>query len=101
MVYLSVCLTLFRCPCSYCILSYVYKTQKNACTLVHLQIYVLYSFNISEYKAMLIQLLIYHINIYLIHVSMYVCVCVYNIYILCTRTHTKSTDKNTVKVPDR
>ncbi len=46
---------------------------------MHLQIYVLYSFNeifyISEYKAMFIQLLIYHIYIY--------------IY----------TDKNTVKVP--
>ncbi len=72
----SVCLTLFLCSCYYCILSYVYKT-KNACTLVHLQMYVLYSFNeifyISEYKAMFIQLLIYHIYIY--------------------------TDKNTVKVP--
>ncbi len=27
-----------------------------------------YLFNISEYKAMLIKLLIYHINIYFIHV---------------------------------
>ncbi len=31
--------------CSYSILSYVYKTQKNACTLLHLQIDVLYLFN--------------------------------------------------------
>ncbi len=41
-----------------------------------------YLFYISEYKVMLIQLLICHIYIY--------------IYII-----TKSTDKNTVKVPDR
>ncbi len=86
---LSVCLTLFLCSCSYSILSYVYKTQKNACTLLHLQIDVLYYlmkylFNISEYKAMLIKLLIYHRNIYFIHmcVCMYVCIyiCMY-IYI--------------------
>ncbi len=32
-----------------------------------------YLFNISEYKAMLIKLLIYHINIYFIHI----CVCMY------------------------
>ncbi len=38
-----------------------------------------YLFYISEYKAMLIQLLICHIYIYI----------------------SKSTDKNTVKVPDR
>ncbi len=42
--------------------------------MVHLQIDVLYLFkylfNISEYKAMLIKLLIYHINID-------VCICVY------------------------
>ncbi len=42
--------------------------HKNACTLLHLQIYVYiylmkYLFNISEYKAMLIKLLIYHRNI--------------------------------------
>ncbi len=42
-----------------------------------------YLFYISEYKAMLIQLLICHIYIY--------------IYIYIS----KSTDKNTVKVPDR
>ncbi len=41
-----------------------------------------YLFYISEYKAMLIQLLICYIYIY-----------IYSI--------TKSTDKNTVKVPDR
>ncbi len=45
--------------------------------------FIKYLFYISEYKAMLIQLLICHIYIY--------------IY-----THkTKSTDKNTVKVPNR
>ncbi len=31
-----------------------------------------YLFNISECKAMLIKLLIYHINIYFIHMCMYV-----------------------------
>ncbi len=31
-----------------------------------------YLFNISEYKAMLIKLLIYHRNIYFIHMCMYV-----------------------------
>ncbi len=59
---------------------------------MHLQIYIYlmkYVFNISEYKAMLIKLLIYHRNIYFIHMCMY-------IYI-----NKKSTDKNTVKVPDR
>ncbi len=95
MVYLSVCLTLVLCSCSYCILC-IYNT-KNACTLVHLQIDVLYLFkkylfNISEYKAMLIKLLIYHINI-----DMCVCVCV----CVCVCINKKSTDKNTVKVPDR
>ncbi len=65
-----------------------------------------YLFNISEYKAMLIKLLIYHRNIYFIHicVCMYVCiyVCIY-IYV-CVYIYiyiTKSTDKNTVKAPDR
>ncbi len=68
-------------------LSYVYKTLKMP---AHWCIYKLmfyinlikYLFCISEYKAMLIQLLICHIYIY--------------IYI-----KSKSTDKNTVKVPDR
>ncbi len=41
-----------------------------------------YLFNISEYKAMLIKLLIYHINIYVcmcvyIYIYIYMCVCVY------------------------
>ncbi len=45
-----------------------------------------YLFYISEYKAMLIQLLICHIYIYI-----YIYICMYK----------KSTDKNTVKVPDR
>ncbi len=72
MVYLSVCLTLFLCSCSYCILC-IYN-NKNACTLVHLQIDVLYLFNISEYKAMLINLLIYHTNV---DVCMHVCVYIY------------------------
>ncbi len=82
MVYLSVCLTLFLCSCSYCILSYVYKALKmpahwciyKCMFYIHL---IKYLFYISEYKAMLIQLLIYYIYI------------------------TKSTDKNTVKVSDR
>ncbi len=48
---------------------------------MHLQIYVLYLFNISEYKAMLIKLLIYHRNIYFIHicVCMYACMHVYTV----------------------
>ncbi len=53
----------------------------------HLMFYIYlmkYLFNISEYKAMLIKLLIYHRNINFIHicVCMYVCiyVCIY-IYI--------------------
>ncbi len=46
---------------------------------MHLQIHVLYLFNISEYKAMLIQLLIYHINI-----DVFVYVCIY-IYKHCTK----------------
>ncbi len=78
MVYLSVYLTLFLCSCSYSILSYVYKTLKMP---AHMCIYKLmfyiylmkYLFNISECKAMLIKLLIYHRNIYFIHI----CVCMY------------------------
>ncbi len=67
--------------------SYVYKTQKMP---AHWCIYkfmfyiylIKYLFNISEYKAMLIQLLIYHINIDILYVYMYIYmyVCVY-IYI--------------------
>ncbi len=65
-------------------LSYMYKTQK---VPAHMCIYKLmlyihfikYLFYISEYKAMLIQLLICNIYIH----------------------KTKSTDKNTVKVPNR
>ncbi len=92
MVYLSVCLTLFLCSCSYCILSYLYKTLKMS---AHWCIYKLmfyinlikYLFNISEYNAMLIKLLIHHINIdvciyvYIIYIYIYiymcVCMCVY------------------------
>ncbi len=84
MVYLSVCLTLFLCSCSYSILSYVYETLKmpaNWC-IYKLMLYIhliKYVFTISDYKAMLIKLLIYlsmliyHINIYFIHMCMYVC----------------------------
>ncbi len=83
MVYLSVCLTLFLCSCSYSIL-YVYKTLKIPAhwCIYKLMLYIhliKYVFNISEYKAMLIKLLIYlsmliyHINIYFIHMCMYVC----------------------------
>ncbi len=75
---LSVCLTLFLCSCSYSILSYVYKTQKMPahCCIYKFMFYIYlmkYLFNISEYKAMLIKLLIYHRNIYFIHI----CVCMY------------------------
>ncbi len=84
MVYLSVCLTLFLCSCSYSILSYVYKTLNMPAhwCIYKLMLYIhliKYVFNISEYKAMLIKLLIYlsmliyHINIYFIHI----CVCMY------------------------
>ncbi len=64
--------------CSYSILSYVYKTQKMPahCCIYKLMFYIYlmkYLFNISEYKAMLIKLLIYHRNIYFIHI----CVCMY------------------------
>ncbi len=76
MVYLSVCLTLFLC--SYSILSYVYKTlQIPAHWCIYKLMFYIYLmkslFNISEYKAMLIKLLIYHRNIYFIHI----CVCMY------------------------
>ncbi len=99
MVYLSVYLTLFLCSCSYSILSYVYKTLKMPAhwCIYKLMFYIYlmkYLFNILEYKAMLIQLLIYHINIYFIHI----CVCM---YVCMYEWITKSTDKNTVKVPDR
>ncbi len=71
-----------------------------------------YLFNISEYKAMLIKLLIYQINIYFIHIGVhtythiYVCVCMYVCMYVCIYIYiyikiTKSTDENTVKVPDR
>ncbi len=70
--------------CSYSILSYVYKTQKMPahCCIYKLMFYIYlmkYLFNISEYKAMLIKLLIYHRNIYFIHicVCMYVCMYIY------------------------
>ncbi len=74
--------------CSYSILSYVYKTQKMlhtaAFTIDVLYLFNEYLFNISEYKAMLIKLLIYHRK-YIFHtyMCMYVCiyVCVYIIYI--------------------
>ncbi len=83
MVYLSVYLTLFICSCSYSILSYVYKTQKMPAhwCIYKLMFYIYlmkYLFNISEYKAMLIKLLIYHRNIYFIHI----CVCMY-VYMYC------------------
>ncbi len=74
-------------------------------------IYVIkYLFNISENKAMLIKLLIYHINIYVymyiyiythMYVYMCVCVCIYIYIYIYIYINKKSTDKNTVKVPDR
>ncbi len=59
-------------------LSYVYKTPKMPAhwCIYKLMFYIYlmkYLFNISEYKAMLIKLLIYHRNIYFIHI----CVCMY------------------------
>ncbi len=82
MVYLSVYLTLFLCSCSYSILSYVYKTQKMPAhwCIYKLMFYIYlmkYLFNISEYKAMLIKLLI--IEIYISYIYVYVCiyVCIY------------------------
>ncbi len=68
----------FLCSCSYSILSYVYKTLKMPAhwCIYKLMFYIYlmkYLFNISEYKAMLIKLLIYHRNIYFIHI----CVCMY------------------------
>ncbi len=80
MVYLSVCLTLFLCSCSYSILSYLYKRLKMPAhwCIYKLMFYIYliqYLFNISEYKAMLIKLLIYHINI-----DVCVYMCVYIIY---------------------
>ncbi len=70
--------SLFNFVHVFTLLSYVYKTLKMP---AHWCIYKLmfciylmkYLFNISEYKAMLIQLLIYHIIIYFIHI----CVCMY------------------------
>ncbi len=65
-----------------------HKKMPAHCCIYKLMFYIYlmkYLFNISEYKAMLIKLLIYHRNIYFIHicVCMYVCiyVCIY-IYIL-------------------
>ncbi len=69
--------------CSYSILSYVYKTLKMPAHLrciykLMFYIYLMkYLFNISEYKAMLIKLLIYHINIYFIHICVCIYVCIY------------------------
>ncbi len=82
MVYLSVYLTLFLCSCSYCILSYVYKILKMPAhwCIYKLMFYIYlmkYLFDISEYKAMLIKLLIYHINKYFIHICVCIYVCVY------------------------
>ncbi len=80
MVYLSVCFFVHVLT-----VSYVYKTLK---MLAHWCIYKLmfyiylmkYLFNISEYKAMLIKLIIYHINI---DVCMYICICMYVYIYVC------------------
>ncbi len=90
MVYLSVYLTLFLFSCSYSILSYVYKTQKMPAhwCIYKLMFYIYlmkYLFNISEYKAMLIKLLIYHRNIYFIHI----CVCMYVYMYVCIYINNK------------
>ncbi len=62
-----ICQFVYLCSCSYSILSYVYKIQKMPahCCIYKLMFYIYlmkYLFNISEYKAMLIKLLIYHRN---------------------------------------
>ncbi len=66
------------------ILSYVYKTLKMPAhwCIYKLMFYIYlikYLFNISEYKAMLIKLLIYHGNIYISYIYVYVCmyICMY------------------------
>ncbi len=59
------------------ILSYVYKTPKMPAHWCIYKLIFLYLFNISEYKAMLIKLLIYHRNIYISYIYVYI-----NIYIL-------------------
>ncbi len=74
MVYLSVCITLFLCSCSYCILSYVYKTLKMHAhwCIYKLMIYIYlmtYFFYISENKEMLIFL--YIILIFRVYTCVY------------------------------
>ncbi len=59
---------------------------------------VLYLFSISEYKVMLIKLLIYHINI---DVSIYVYIYIYIYIYICVCVCVCVYIKNTVKVPDR
>ncbi len=49
---------------------------RNALPLSHRGTNIL-KFNISEYKAMLIKLLIYHINIYFIHICVFIYECIY------------------------
>ncbi len=86
------CLTLFLCSCSYCILSYLYKTLKMP---AHWCIYkcifyiylIKYLYYISENKAMLIQLLapsMSYIYIYIyMYIYIYICIYIYiYIYIL-------------------
>ncbi len=96
MVYLSVCLTL----CFFVnvlTVSYVYKTLKMPanCCIYKLMFYIYlikYLFNISEYEAMIIKLLIYHINIdvcmhmyvYIyIYIYVYICMYVYTCVCVC------------------
>ncbi len=86
-----------------------HKKMPAHCCIYKLMFYIYlmkYLFNISEYKAMLIKLLIYHRNIYFIHICVYVYIYIYiyicmYIYIYIYIKITKSTDKNTVKAPDR
>ncbi len=50
------------------------------CCIYKLMFYIYlmkYLFNISEYKAMLIKLLIYHINMFHTYMCMYVCIYIY------------------------
>ncbi len=81
-----------------------HKKMPAHCCIYKLMFYIYlmkYLFNISEYKAMLIKLLICHINIYFIHICVCMYVCIYVCIYIYIYINNKSTDKNTVKAPDR
>ncbi len=86
MVYLSVCFFVHVLT-----VSYVYKTLKIPAhwCIYKLMFYIYlikYLFNISEYRAMLIKLLIYHINVDVciyVYIYIYICVCMYVYIYMC------------------